>query len=35
MYGGKMSLGEMYGRTTVRPIVDTAATNAFSTIWGH
>jgi hypothetical protein len=31
----KMSLGEMYGRTTVRPIVDTATINVFSTIRGR
>jgi hypothetical protein len=28
-----MNLNAMYGRTTVRPVVDTAATNAFSTIF--
>jgi hypothetical protein len=30
-----MGFGEMYGRTTVRPIVDTATTNLISTILGR
>jgi hypothetical protein len=30
-----MILGEMYGRTTVRPIVDTATSNAISTNLGR